>query len=220
MESVAPPGGVMLSASTARLVENTAVLADLEQVRIKGHDEPVSARRLLAVVPGHEVAAGTESTLVGRRWEMAVLEAMVEQVIGGRGGVVGVAGPPGIGKSRAAREAAALATDRRIEVVWAYCESHARDIPFHVVTNLLRTVMGVTASTARPHGHGSGNEFPMPTRRIWCCSMIFSAPPILMCRFPSSTPTPGGDEIALIDAAWSAATTPALFIVEEGALDR
>jgi class 3 adenylate cyclase len=44
MESVAPPGGVMLSASTARLVENTAVLADLEQVRIKGHDEPVSAR--------------------------------------------------------------------------------------------------------------------------------------------------------------------------------
>ena len=57
MESVAPPGGVMLSASTARLVENTAVLGDLEQVRIKGHDEPVSARRLLAVVPGHEVAA-------------------------------------------------------------------------------------------------------------------------------------------------------------------
>jgi len=112
-------------------------------VRIKGHDEPVSARRLLAVVPGHEVAAGTESTLVGRRWEMAVLEAMVEQVIGGRGGVVGVAGPPGIGKSRAAREAAALATDRRIEVVWAYCESHASDIPFHAVRRLLRAVGGI-----------------------------------------------------------------------------
>src|ERR1700754_135316 len=123
MESVAPPGGVMLSESTARLVENDAVLAELEQVRIKGHDEPVSARRLLAVVPGHEVAAGTESTLVGRRWEMSVLEAMVEHVIGGGGGVVGVAGPPGIGKSRAAREAAALATDRCIQVVWTYCES-------------------------------------------------------------------------------------------------
>jgi hypothetical protein len=36
------------------LVENTAVLADMEQVRIKGHDEPVPARQLLAVGSGHE----------------------------------------------------------------------------------------------------------------------------------------------------------------------
>ena len=36
MESVAPPGGVMLSASTARLVEAAAVLGDPELVQIKG----------------------------------------------------------------------------------------------------------------------------------------------------------------------------------------
>ena len=40
MESVAPPGGVMLSESTARLVENAVVLGDLELVQIKGADEP------------------------------------------------------------------------------------------------------------------------------------------------------------------------------------
>src|SRR4029079_18207282 len=51
--------------------------------------------------------------------------------------------PPGIGKSRVAREAAALAMDRGVEVVWSYYESHARDIPFHVVTNLLRAGLGV-----------------------------------------------------------------------------
>src|SRR4029079_5323950 len=51
--------------------------------------------------------------------------------------------PPGIGKSRVAREAAALAMDRGVEVVWSYYESHARDIPFHVVTNLLRAGIGV-----------------------------------------------------------------------------
>jgi hypothetical protein len=51
------------------LVENTAVLADLEQVRIKGHDEPVPARQLLAVGPGHEelselcTAAGNKASL-------------------------------------------------------------------------------------------------------------------------------------------------------------
>ena len=46
MESIAPPGGVMLSASTARLVEGTATLAEPELVQIKGADAPVLARRL------------------------------------------------------------------------------------------------------------------------------------------------------------------------------
>ena len=47
MESVAPPGGVMLSASTARLVDGAAALGEPEMVRIKGADEPVMARRLV-----------------------------------------------------------------------------------------------------------------------------------------------------------------------------
>ena len=41
MESVAPPGGVMLSESTAHLVEHAAVLDDTELVSIKGKDKPV-----------------------------------------------------------------------------------------------------------------------------------------------------------------------------------
>jgi class 3 adenylate cyclase len=40
---LAQRGGVMLTESTAHLVENTAVLTEAEPVRIKGHDEPVSA---------------------------------------------------------------------------------------------------------------------------------------------------------------------------------
>ena len=51
MESVAPPGGVMVSESTTRLVEHTVTLAEPEWVHIKGADEPVPARRLLAISP-------------------------------------------------------------------------------------------------------------------------------------------------------------------------
>ena len=51
MESAAPPGGVMLSESTARLVEHLTVLAEAEWIHIKGTDEPVNARRLLAISP-------------------------------------------------------------------------------------------------------------------------------------------------------------------------
>ena len=53
MESVATPGGVMLSESTARLVEHTVMLSEPEWVHIKGADDPVPARRLLAIEPRH-----------------------------------------------------------------------------------------------------------------------------------------------------------------------
>jgi Adenylate and Guanylate cyclase catalytic domain/AAA ATPase domain len=119
MESVAPPGGVMLSESTTRLVEHLAVLAEPESVRIKGVAEPVSVRRLVAISPRDGVVTRAEASLVGRRWEMAALDALVERTIGGRAGVVNVVGPPGIGKSRVAREAAALAADRGLEIFWA-----------------------------------------------------------------------------------------------------
>jgi len=143
MESVAPSGGVMLSESTAHLVEHAALLSDTEMVTIKGKEQPVPACRLLAIEPRHAMVGGAESSLVGRRPEMAVVEAMVDQTIGGRGGVVAVFGSPGIGKSRVAREAAALASGRGVEVFWAFCESHASDIPFHVVRRLLGAATGI-----------------------------------------------------------------------------
>ena len=76
MESVAPPGGVMLSASTARLVEGAASLAEWESVRIKGAQQPVPARRLLGLGDGHRAARGAESNLVGRRGEMTAVEGL------------------------------------------------------------------------------------------------------------------------------------------------
>src|ERR1700746_3618569 len=68
MESVAPPGGGMLSASTARLVEGAATLSDPELVQIKGADAPVPARRLLSVSDRDRSVAASQSALCGRRW--------------------------------------------------------------------------------------------------------------------------------------------------------
>lgn len=144
IESAAPPGGVMLSESTARLVEHAMLMSEPELVPIKGAEKLVPARRLLAIRPRHGLVERVEPGMVGRRWEMAALDAMVDRAIGGRGGVVTVVGPPGIGKSRMAREAATLAAGRGVEVFWVFCESHASDVPFHAVTRLLRARMGVS----------------------------------------------------------------------------
>ena len=95
MESVAPPGGVMLSESTARLVEHAVILAEAESMRIKGADEPVRARRLVAIGPRDGQLGRAEASLVGRGWEMAALDAIAERMIGGHGGVVNRGGTAG-----------------------------------------------------------------------------------------------------------------------------
>jgi len=143
MESVAPPGGVMLSASTARLVEGVAVLGEPEMLRIKGSGDPVAAQRLLDIGERHRAVARAESELVGRQWEMSALEGLLARAIDGHGAVVSVVGPPGIGKSRLVREVASSAHERGVEVFTGVCESHTSQVPFHAVAQLLRAAFGV-----------------------------------------------------------------------------
>jgi adenylate cyclase len=137
MESVAPPGGVMLSESTARLVDNAVVLGDSELVQIKGSDVPVAARRLLAIGE-HQPRRRGESTLIGRTWELNTIAGILDEAIAGAGCVVNIRGPAGIGKSRLVRESATIAAGRGVPVIPIYCESHTRDVPFHAVAALLR----------------------------------------------------------------------------------
>ncbi len=216
MESVAPPGGVMLSESTARLVEHTVMLAEPEWVRIKGADDPVPARRLLAIGPRDGLVGRAEASLVGRRWEMAALDAMVDRAIGGRGGVVNVVGPPGIGKSRIAREVATMAAGRGVEVVWAFCESHASDIPFQVVTRLLRAGMGVTdldGEAARARVREQVRDADAQDLLLLDDLLGIADPDLAL---PKIDPDARRRRLTtLVNATTLARTEPALFIIED-----
>ena len=143
MESVAPPGGVMLSDSTARIVADVATLAEPEMVYIRGATEPVPAHRLLAMTEHHELGGRHASTLVGREWEVGALTGMLHRAVGGHGCVVGIAGPAGIGKSRLVSETASIARRLGAEVFSAFCESHAAEVPFRAIAALLRTAFGI-----------------------------------------------------------------------------
>ena len=142
MESVARPGAVMLSESTARLVENAVLLGEDELHRIKGAESPVKARQLLAIEE-HQARHRSESALVGRARELNFLTAVLEEAVSGAGCVVNVVGQPGIGKSRLAREIVALAASRGVAVVTAHCESHTSDVPFRAISRLFRASMGI-----------------------------------------------------------------------------
>lgn len=215
MESIAPPGGVMLSASTARLVESAATLDAPESVRVKGGDEPMPARRLLSIGRG-QGSLRSDTALVGRRWEKSALESLLDRAIDGQGAVVGVSGPPGIGKSRLTRELAATAASRGVPVYTTACESHTTQVPFHVVARLLRAATGVEhldASTARSLIAGT---FPDKGR-----DDVALLEDMLGIADPSVEP-PRIDAdsrrqrlIALVNSAALATPTPALYIIED-----
>ena len=217
MESVAPPGGVMLSEYTARLVDGAATLDAAELVQIKGVDEPVSARRLLGMVEQQWSPRRAESNLVGRRWEMSAAEALLDRAIEGRGGVVGVVGPPGIGKSRLVREVAAMAGARGAEVFTAFCESHASQVPFQAVARLLRAATGVEgldpqAARARIRAQAASDagseDLALIDDLLGIADPEEALPPIAPdARRRRLT--------ALVNGASLARETPALYIIED-----
>ena len=216
MESAAPPGGVMLSESTARLVEHIVMLCEPEWVRIKGSDQPVPARQLMGIGPRDGPVGRAEASLVGRRWEMAALEAMVDRTIGGHGAVVTVCGPPGIGKSRIAREVAAMAAGRGAEVFWTFCESHAGDIPFYAVSRLLRAGSGVADLDGDSARARLREQLPDadPQDVLLLDDLLGIADPDV--ALPAIDPDARRRRLtALINATSLARTEPALYLIED-----
>src|SRR6201990_1625820 len=216
MESVAAPGGVMVSASTARLVDGAASLGEQELVQIKGAEEPVPARRLLGMGDGHRADWRAESTLVGRRWEMSAVEGLLDRAIDGHGAVVGVVGSPGVGKSRLVREVSEMAAARGVEVFIAFCESHTRQVPFHAVARLLRTATGVDGLEEREARDRVRDRVTDadPEDLVLFDDLLGIADP--------NTPLPPIDPdarrrrlTALVNAASLARESPAVFVVED-----
>jgi adenylate cyclase len=216
MESVAPPGGVLLGESTARLVEHAAELGPPEWVHLKGAEEPLPARRLLGAAAEHVGIGRREPTLVGRTWEMNTVASILDQAINGAGCVVEVVGPPGIGKSRIMREAVILAIERGVEVFSVACESHTRDVPFRLVTRLMRTVFGVSGLDERAGRAQVRARIPdaNPEDLLLLDDLLGIGDP------DAAPPAITADArrrrlAALLNAAALARTTPALYVIED-----
>jgi tetratricopeptide (TPR) repeat protein len=111
MEQTAQPGTVQITAQTFKLVESAFEFEPLGGIQVKGKQEPVVAYRVLrpratpARAPRPDGGAG-ESPLVGREQELRSINERVARLVeAGEGGVIGVIGEAGLGKSRLVAEA-------------------------------------------------------------------------------------------------------------------
>lgn len=215
MESAAPTGGVMLSVSTANLVDGVVVLGGAESVRIKGAAQPVPARRLLGIAE-HPAIGNRDTTLVGRQWELAALTGVLDRAIGGTGAIVGLVAPPGVGKSRLVAELAAVADSREVAVYSSFCESHASEIPFHAISRLLRETFAVNeidAPAARAELRGRAPDTD-PEDMLLFEDLLGIRDPAVPA--PDIAPDARRRRLtALVNGASLARSTPAVYIVED-----
>jgi adenylate cyclase len=215
MESVAPAGGVMLSASTARLVEGIAALGERELVHVKGAREPVAAHRLVGVRRDRTMRRA-ELNLVGRRGEMSAVKELLARAVDGHGAVVGVVGPPGIGKSRLVHEVSSMALERGADVFTTFCESHASQIPFYAVAQLLRAATGVEgldAQVARDRLRERVSDADPEDLALLDDLLGIADPDAVPPRIDPDARR--RRLIALVNAASLARETPAVYVVED-----
>jgi len=104
METAAEPGTILVSGNTYRLVESNFRWQPLGEIMVKGISHPIPVYRPLGPQPDSEwsrdlMAYGVQTQLTGRTVEFQILQGSIEDLYGGRGGIVMLTGENGMGKS-------------------------------------------------------------------------------------------------------------------------
>ena len=103
-------GEIVIGRTTKAQVETCFSLEDLGDADLRGLAEPVRTFRVVEVLEGEPFP--TTASLVGRDFELAVLERVMDDLVDGRGAIVSILGEPGIGKSRLLAEVAGRYRER------------------------------------------------------------------------------------------------------------
>jgi predicted ATPase/class 3 adenylate cyclase len=143
LEGAAEPGEVLFGEATYGLVEDAVRAEPVEPLSLKGKAEPVSAFRLLEVLPHAEaLLRHFEMPLVGRELELAQLRQAYQRAVRERRcHLVTVFGQAGIGKSRLFQELARSVEDEA-GVITGRCLSYGKGITYWPVREIVAQATG------------------------------------------------------------------------------
>jgi ABC-type transport system substrate-binding protein/class 3 adenylate cyclase len=144
LQNIAPEGGIVIGPTTERQIEDCFEVEELETPELKGISKSL---RIYKVVGSREIEHPEPAhAIVGRDFELSVLERVMEGLVEGRGAIVSVMGEPGIGKSRLIWEVRSRYRER-VRFIEGRSVSYAQTFPYWPIRDLLREWLGVGAST-------------------------------------------------------------------------
>jgi predicted ATPase/DNA-binding winged helix-turn-helix (wHTH) protein len=147
LQAAAAAGSLLCSAATARLVQGLVAVEPLPPLVLADWPTPVAVGTVRPREGGRLADAPLRRRplrqFVGRQQELAALRQGVEQVTAGRGQVVGMAGEPGIGKSRLLAEFHTRLRPHAVTYLEGRCVSYGQETPYRPVLDLLRQACGL-----------------------------------------------------------------------------
>jgi tetratricopeptide (TPR) repeat protein len=137
LEQAAAPGEILIGAETRELAHGAIETEPAGELELKGKAEPLPAYRLIGVVEGAApFARRLDAPIVGRDDELARARAAFDAAVAERRcRLLTVLGPPGIGKSRLARELTA-SVDSAATVLTGQCRSYGEGITYWPVREI------------------------------------------------------------------------------------
>lgn len=224
LQSLAAPGAILVSEATARLVEGRFALEPVGPFRVRGRSEPVAAFEVRGALEATSAMAAAEARgltpLVGRRQELAQLEACFERFRAGLGQIVAVVAGDGSGKSRLVYEFRNRLRQDGAALFEARCSSLSRNLPYEPWNAMLRSFVGIP-SNARPEevrrkiAAITGDDGLISEQRAPYLARIFGV------RTPAIAAEPGEVTLRRILAAYDelirnvASRRPTVMIIED-----
>jgi class 3 adenylate cyclase len=152
MQASARAGSVLVTAATHRFVSSLVEAVDVGLLELKGKTDAVQAYEIMGFKAGAvrtRGLVGVRSPMIGRDAQLARLREVFEVVRARQGRVACLLGDPGLGKSRLLAELRADLERSHESMRWieGRCLSYGETMPYHLVLDLVRSLIGVTASS-------------------------------------------------------------------------
>jgi class 3 adenylate cyclase/tetratricopeptide (TPR) repeat protein len=150
LEEVVEPGGVLIGEETYQLVRDAVRAEKVDSLELQGVADPVSAFRLLEVLPGKPGRIPRlRAPMIGRDLEQELLRNLFERVVSERScHLVTVLGRAGVGKTRLADEFS-RDLEERATVLHGHCLEYGDPVTFWPLVQIVHQAAGI-APTDEP----------------------------------------------------------------------